>query len=88
MPLVFTEQGVAMLSGVLNSDIAIKVSILIMRAFTELRKMLATHEDLRQKIDQLEAKYDKQFRMIFEAIKQLLQPPKKSRVVEGFKAKN
>jgi hypothetical protein len=73
-PYAFTEQGVAMLSSVLNSDRAIQVNILIMRAFfTQLRKMLSTHEDLKRKIESMEKKYDQQFQIVFEAIKQLLE---------------
>ena len=68
----FTEQGVAMLSSVLNSDRAIQVNILIMRAFTRLRQMLSTHDDLKRKIEAMEKKYDRQFRVVFEAIKQLI----------------
>ncbi|WP_031386436.1 ORF6N domain-containing protein [Desulfonatronum thiodismutans] len=71
-PLAFTEQGVAMLSTVLNSKLAIQVNIQIMRAFTKLRQMLATHEDLRRKIEDMESRYDEQFRVVFEAIRQLL----------------
>lgn len=71
-PMAFTEQGVAMLSSVLNSELAIQVNIQIMRAFTRLRQMLATHEDLRRKIEDMESKYDEQFQVVFEAIRQLL----------------
>lgn len=87
LPLAFTEQGVAMLSGVLNSDRAIKVNIQIMRAFTQLRRMLLTNADLRRKIEAMERKYDKQFAIVFQAIKQLLEPPagKEKRVI-GFRA--
>lgn len=78
LPYVFTEQGVAMLSSVLNSERAIQVNILIMRAFTKLREMLLTHKDLSDKIEALERKYaehDHAIKAIFEAIKQLLEPP-------------
>jgi len=71
-PMAFTEQGVAMLSSVLNSERAIMVNIQIMRAFTRLRQMLATNEDLKRKIEEMESKYDEQFRIVFEAIQQLL----------------
>ncbi len=73
-PYAFTEQGVAMLSGVLNSDRAIMVNIQIMRAFTQLRRMLLTNKDLKRKIEEMESKYDKQFVIVFQAIKQLLEP--------------
>lgn len=75
LPLAFTEQGVAMLSGVLNSDRAISANIQIMRAFTQLRRMLLTNVSLRRKIEEMEKKYDQQFNIVFEAIKKLLEPP-------------
>jgi len=85
LPYVFTEQGVAMLSSVLNSERAILVNIQIMRAFTKLRQMLLTHKDLKRKIEAMEKKYDQQFRVVFEAIRKLLEPspPKPKRQV-GF----
>lgn len=64
-----------MLSSVLNSDRAIAVNIHIMRVFTRLRELLLTHKDLQQRLDTLETKYDRQFRIIFDAIRKLLQPP-------------
>ena len=75
-PYAFTEQGVAMLSSVLNSARAIRVNIQIMRVFTQLRRMLLTNTDLKRKIEEMEKKYDKQFVIVFEAIKQLLESPK------------
>jgi len=85
LPRVFTEQGVAMLSSVLRSKQAIQVNIQIMRAFTYFRRMLLTNVDLRRKIEQMEKKYDKQFVIVFQAIKQLLEPPKpKDRRIAGF----
>lgn len=78
LPFAFTEQGVAMLSSVLNSERAIQVNILIMRAFTKLKEILLTHKDLAIKLEVLEKKYadhDEKIKIIFEAIKQLLQPP-------------
>ena len=83
-PFAFTEQGVAMLSSVLNNDRAILVNIQIMRAFTEFRKMLITHKDLKRKIEAMEQKYERQFQIVFEAIKQLLEPPKKKSKQIGF----
>ena len=74
----FTEQGVAMLSGVLNSPRAVQANILIMRTFTKIREMIATNELIRHKIEELEKKYDKhdqQFKIVFEAIRGLLEPP-------------
>lgn len=73
-PMAFTEQGVAMLSSVLNSERAIRVNIAIMRAFVELRQLLATHEDLARKLAELERKYDRQFRIVFDAIRELMRP--------------
>lgn len=70
----FTEQGVAMLSSVLNSERAIQVNILIMRTFLRLRRLLATHEDLARKLEELEQKYDRQFAVVFDAIRELMAP--------------
>jgi phage regulator Rha-like protein len=92
LPYAFTEHGVAMLSSVLNSERAIQVNILIMRAFTKLREILLTHKELAAKIEALERKYtehDQTIKEIFEAIKQLLEPPpiKEKRII-GFRAYN
>jgi hypothetical protein len=81
MPFAFTEQGVAMLSSVLKSDSAIEVNIVIMRAFVQLRGILASHQELALRMDALEERYDGQFHRVFEAIKQLMSddgiaPPK------------
>ncbi len=73
-PYAFTEQGVAMLSSVLRSDTAIEVNIQIMRTFTKLREMLAGNKELREKIEEMEKKYDQQFQAVFIAIKQLISP--------------
>jgi hypothetical protein len=70
-PYAFTEQGVAMLSSILRSKRAVQVNIQIMRTFTQLRQMLSTHKDLKEKIEVMEKKYDQQFQIVFEAIKQL-----------------
>ena len=83
----FTEQGVAMLSSVLRSKRAIQVNIQIMRAFTQLRQMLSTHKDLKRKIESMEKKYDQQFQVVFEAIKQLLTEEGKPKKKIGFTAK-
>jgi len=86
LPYAFTEQGVAMLSGILSSNRAIMVNIQIMRAFTQLRRMLLTDKDLRYKIEKMEKKYDKQFVIVFQAIKQLLEPPPtKEKKIIGFR---
>ncbi len=74
-PRVFTEQGVAMLSGVLRSKRAVRVNIDIMRAFVKIRKMLASHADLARKLNTLEKKYDEQFKVVFEAIRRIINPP-------------
>jgi hypothetical protein len=73
LPMAFTEQGVAMLSSVLRSQRAIQVNIQIMRAFTRLRQMLAGYDELRNKIEEMEEKYDQSFQVVFEAIKRLLE---------------
>lgn len=75
LPYAFTEQGVAMLSSVLNSGRAIKVNIEIVRAFVCLRRMLASHADLARKLDALERKYDAQFKIVFDAMRQLMASP-------------
>ena len=64
-PMAFTEQGIAMLSSVLKSDRAIEMNIAIMQAFVQMRQMLSSHVELKQKIEALEAKYDEQFRLVF-----------------------
>jgi hypothetical protein len=84
-PMVFTELGVAMLSSVLNSKRAIQVNIQIMRIFSDLHRMIMSHEDLKKKIIAMEKRYDSQFRVVFEAIKQLLKDDIKSRRKIGFK---
>jgi ORF6N domain len=86
-PLVFTEQGIAMLSTVLNSERAIQVNIEIMRAFVRLRRMLASNEDLSRKLAALEKKYDSQFRVVFEAIRELMTPPEAKKRKIGFLVK-
>ena len=73
-PLVFTEQGVAMLSSVLRSRRAVDVNIAIMRAFVHLRELLATHKDLARKFEELERKYDGKFALVFDAIRELMAP--------------
>jgi hypothetical protein len=83
-PYAFTEQGVAMLSSVLRSPRAVKVNIEIMRAFVRLRRLLATHVDLARKLEELERKYDSQFKVVFEAIRQLIVEPEPARKQIGF----
>ncbi|NOY83192.1 MAG: ORF6N domain-containing protein [Kiritimatiellaeota bacterium] len=83
-PMAFTEQGVAMLSSVLRSPRAVQVNIAIMRAFVRLRQMLASNADLQRRLDELEARYDEQFRAVFEAIRQLMTPPEPPKRKIGF----
>jgi phage regulator Rha-like protein len=90
LPYAFTEQGVAMLSSVLRSRRAIQVNIAIMRAFVKLRRILSTHKELAHKLRELERKiekHDEEIQGIFEAIRQLMQPPEESkRRIIGFRA--
>lgn len=74
LPYAFTEQGVAMLSSVLKSKRAVQVNIAIMRAFVRLREMIASHKDLARRLNELEKKYDKQFKMVFDAFRELMAP--------------
>ena len=83
-PYAFTEQGVAMLSSVLNSERAVQVNIAIMRAFVKLRRMLATNKDLARKLEALERKYDAEFKAVFDAIKKLMVLPEPPRRRIGF----
>jgi len=83
-PYAFTEQGVAMLSSVLRSKRAIQVNIEIMRAFVRLRRILASHADLARKLDLLEKKYDTQFKVVFDAIRELMKPPEAKKPPIGF----
>ena len=84
LPYVFTEQGVAMLSSVLNSERAVQVNIEIMRAFVRLRELMSTHKDLARKLETLEKKYDAQFKVVFDAIRQLMAPPEPKKRKIGF----
>jgi hypothetical protein len=84
LPYAFTEQGVAMLSSVLRSARAVQVNIEIMRAFVRLREMLATHKDLAVKLEAMEKKYDAQFKVVFDAIRQLMIPPEPKKRKIGF----
>jgi ORF6N domain-containing protein len=86
LPYVFTEQGVAMLSTVLNSECAVLVNIEIMRTFVKLRQMLASNAELSRRLDELESKYDKQFKVVFEAIRHLMSTPVKGREEIGFRS--
>jgi hypothetical protein len=84
LPYAFTEQGVAMLSSVLNSERAVQVNIEIMRAFVRLRQIIASNADLARKLDAMEKKYDAQFKIVFDAIRQLMAPPKSTPRKIGF----
>ena len=83
-PYVFTEQGVAMLSSVLRSPRAVQVNVEIMRAFVRLRQILGGNADLAKKLAALEARYDTQFKVVFQAIRELMTPPAKPRRRIGF----
>lgn len=88
-PYAFTEHGAVMLASVLNTPIAVEASIMVVRAFVQLRSMLAAHEELARKLDALERKYDTQFRVVFDAIRELMPPsgtPKPKRI--GFHARS
>lgn len=84
LPYVFTEQGVAMLSSVLKSKRAVQVNIQIMRTFTQIRKMLVSHKDLREKLEAMEKKYDKQFQVVFETLRLLFKEEEKPKKKIGF----
>lgn len=87
-PMAFAEQGVAMLSSVLGSKRAVLVNIEIMRAFVQLRQMLSSNTELAKQLSQLERKYDRQFKVVFDAIRQLMTPPEQQRKQIGFRAKS
>jgi len=84
-PVAFTEHGAVMLASVLNSPVAVEASIQVVRAFVQLRSMLAAHADLAHKLAELERKYDSQFRVVFDAIRRLMEPPPDPKRI-GFQA--
>ena len=84
-PYAFTEHGILMLSSVLNSDRAVQVNIEIMRAFVNLRRMLASNSELAGKLKEPERKYDRQFKVVFDAIRRLISPPPSARKPIGFR---
>jgi phage regulator Rha-like protein len=98
LPFAFTEQGVAMLSSVLNSETAIEVNIQIIRVFTRMRELLLTHKDILIKLEQMEKKmikqggklqkHDQDIRLVFKYLKQLLDPPQQPRPHVGFRRKD
>ena len=83
-PMAFTEQGVAMLSGVLHSARAVQVNIAIMRTFVKLRRLLEEHSSLSRKLTEIERKYDEQFRVVFKVLHELMEPPPPKRKAIGF----
>ena len=85
-PYAFTEQGVAMLSSVLKSERAVKVNIEIMRTFVKLRRLVTEHQDLTHRLEDLEAHYDDQFKIVFDAIRSLMESPKVEKHPIGFTA--
>ena len=87
MPHAFTEQGVAMLSSVLNSETAININIAIMRTFVKLREILGSNELLRRKIESMERKYDEQFKAVFEVLGKMLAASEKPKEPFGFRSK-
>ena len=84
-PFAFTEQRIAMLSSILNSDVAVQVNIAILRTFVKLRQLLESHKDLADKIKKLEQKYDEQFRIVFTALQQMIKEDNEPRPKIGFK---
>ncbi len=85
LPYVFTEHGTIMLASVLKSPIAVQSSVLVVRAFVKLREMMTTHKDLARKLADMEKKYDSQFKVVFDAIRQLMAPPVTKKAQIGFK---
>ena len=85
LPYAFTEHGAIMAATILNSPRAVEMSIFIVRAFVKLREMLISHKDLKHKIEEMEKKYDSQFKIVFNAIKELMAPPEKPERKIGFK---
>ena len=83
--MAFTEHGVAMLSSILNSSRAVQVNIQIMRTFAKLREIISQHKDLARRLDDLEKKYDAQFKVVFDAIRQMMAPPAPKRRPIGFR---
>jgi phage regulator Rha-like protein len=87
IPYAFTEQGVAMLSSILRSKKAVMVNVEIMRAFVRLREILARHKNFARKLEEIEKKYDQQFKTVFEALRQLMAPPERPKRQIGFHVK-
>ena len=87
LPYAFTEHGALMLANVLNSERAAQTSVMVVRAFVRLRQMLASNAELARKLDAMEKKYDAQFKVVFDAIRQLMSPPEPKRREIGFHVK-
>ena len=87
LPYAFTEHGALMLANVLNSERAAQTSVMVVRAFVRLRQMLASNAELARKLDAMEKKYDRQFKVVFDAIRQLMSPPEPKRREIGFHVK-
>jgi hypothetical protein len=87
LPYAFTEHGALMLANVLNSERAAQTSVMVVRAFVRLRQMLASNAELARKLDAMEKKYDRQFKVVFDAIRQLMSPPEPKRQEIGFHVK-
>jgi hypothetical protein len=85
LPYVFTEHGTLMAANIIKSSIAIQASIAIVRTFTKLREMILTHKDLQKKIVAMEGKYDKQFKVVFDALRSLIEPPEKPKKRIGYR---
>jgi phage regulator Rha-like protein len=88
LPYAFTEHGALMLANVLNSERAAQTSVMVVRAFVKLRQMLASNAELARKLDAMEKKYDAQFKVVFDAIRQLMSPPVKPKREIGFHVKH
>ena len=87
LPYVFTEHGAVMAANILKSPIAVKMSVIVVRAFVKMREMLTEQRELAEKLADLEKKYDDQFKIVFDAIRALMGPPEKQRKKIGFEAK-
>ena len=88
LPLVFTEYGAIMAANVLNSQQAVRASVEVVRTFVHLRKILASNHELARKLEELEKKYDRQFRVVFDAIRELMERPPSKRKQIGFRVKD
>ena len=84
MPYVFTEHGAVMLASVLNSERAVQASLYVVRAFVQLRALATAHAELARRIEELEERYDGQFEVVFDTLRQLLEPPNPPRERIGF----